>query len=258
MKWKPGDRIECDMSFTAHAISDAPDGYIAGIASTPITDLYGHKVLAGAFDESIKKKGLSGPRGVKLLAGHDWHKIAGVIKKLETVKEKLNIEAQLNLNVSYVKDLYEVTKQNGGLNFSVGFMLEEFEFVDDDDEDEKGKKKDEEKDEDDAWLLIKKGDLMEVSVVTFPACLEAEMSFVKHVDTTSEFEKALVASGICRGRNEAHKFALFAKRNVHLFEPKTPVLAEQATLSAHPLLDVQMLKAATDLAVKAKALLGSR
>src|SRR5262245_42811043 len=108
MAFKVGDRIQCDMSFEARSVADAPDGFIAGIASTAATDLYGHKVLAGAFDNSIKLKGLKGPRGIKLLAYHDWQKVAGTITRLETVKEKLEIEAQLNLNVSYVKDLYEV------------------------------------------------------------------------------------------------------------------------------------------------------
>src|SRR5262245_31296937 len=102
MKWNKGDRIECDMVFVSRNIADAPAGFISGIASTPSTDLYGHQVIAGAFDESIKRKGLTGPRGIKLLAGHNWHHIAGTIKRLETINDKLEIDAQLNLNVSYV------------------------------------------------------------------------------------------------------------------------------------------------------------
>jgi HK97 family phage prohead protease len=243
-QWQAGDRIECDMMFEAEAKADAPDGYIAGIASTTSTDLYGHKVLAHAFDDSIKQKGLTGPRGIKLLASHDWHKPAGVIKSLETVGKRLKIEAQLNLNVSYVKDLYEVTKQNGGLNFSVGFALEEFEFVDDEDI----------KNADDPWLIIKKGDLMEVSVVVFPAQLEAEMTFVKEVNTMTDFEKALVANGICQSRQQAHKLAAWAKKNVHLLQPKIPLLGEKAQdTQPHPLLDASMLKPMADLIAKARA-----
>src|ERR1700722_8974517 len=41
--------------------------------------------LLGAFDRSIKAKGLGGPKGVKLLAGHDWAKQIGVITRLEAV-----------------------------------------------------------------------------------------------------------------------------------------------------------------------------
>jgi HK97 family phage prohead protease len=246
--WKHGDRIECDMTFVSHTIANAPEGYIAGIASTPATDLYGHRVLKGAFDESIRKKGLAGPRGVKLLAGHDWHKIAGTIKKLETIGDNLGIEAQLNLNVSYVKDLYEVTKQNGGLNFSVGFALKEFEFVDDE----------EIENEDDAWLIIKQGDLMEVSVVAFPACLEAEMTFVKHEPPTSlsEFERALVAQGLCRTRTEARKLTLAVKQSSHLFGGPAPAAPDTAV--KHPLMDVSRLQPVRDLIAQAKATLSSR
>ena len=91
--FKVGGRIELDMGFKPDvADADIPDGYIKGIASTSSTDAYGHKVMAGAFDESIRTRGLNGPTGVKLLAFHDWSKPAGVIKQLQTVDGKLRIE----------------------------------------------------------------------------------------------------------------------------------------------------------------------
>jgi len=251
-EFKAGDRIELDLSFEAKAVADAPEGTISGIASTASTDLYGHRVLAGAFDESIKAKGLSGPRGVKLLAYHDWQKVAGSITRLQTVQGKLEIDGLLNLNVSYVRDLYEVTKQNGGMNFSVGFRLQEFKFVDEDEEKN-----------DDAWLVVEKGDLMEVSVVPFPAQLEAELTFVKQYDnptTLAEFEKALVAKGLCRSRSEAHKLTLAVKQSVHLFPTKQPPLVEAPVIeTTHPLLDVALLAPVAELIAKAKATLsGSR
>jgi len=250
--FKVGDRIELDMSFEAKTIADAPEGFISGIASAPSTDLYGHRVLAKAFDESIKMKGLSGPRGIKLLAYHDWQKVAGVIGRLQTVGDKLEIDAQLNLNVSYVKDLHEVTKQNGGMNFSVGFRLQEYKFVDEDEEKN-----------DDAWLVVEKGDLMEVSVVPFPAQLEAELTFVKQFDnpaTLSEFEKALVAKGLCRSRSEAKKLTLAVKASSHLFHDKvTPEAVAAVIVPTHPLLDVALLAPVAELIAKAKATLsGSR
>jgi HK97 family phage prohead protease len=249
-QWQAGDKIECDMKFIANTIADAPEGYIAGIASTPSTDLYGHQVLARAFDDSIKAKGLTGPRGIKLLAGHDWHKPAGVIKRLETHGENLHIEAQLNMNVSYVKDLYEVTKQNGGMNFSVGFALEEYEFVDDDEIETK----------DDPWLIIKKGDLMEVSVVVFPAQLEAEMTFVKVAapNTLTELEKALVADGTCRSRSEVKRLIRAIKPHAHLLTGKVAPEARPAVEPEHLTLDASILKPMADLIAKAKATLSSR
>ncbi len=241
MAYKQGDLIKLDMSFAAEKVAaDAPEGTIAGIASTPTTDLYGHKVLKGAFDKSIKKKGLTGPRGIKLLAYHDWSKPAGVINTLKTVGDELRLDALLNLNISYVKDMYEAAKQNDGLSFSVGFTLEEYTFVDGD------------KSVDGEWLVVKQGDLMEVSVVAFPALLEAEMTFIKQCETMSELEKALAASEFCRSRNEAHKLAKYLKANQHLFLDQAAPSVEPVE---HPLLDVQMLKPMRDRIAQIKALL---
>jgi HK97 family phage prohead protease len=242
---KAGSRIECDLSFTEiklDATPGVPEGYIAGIASTPSTDRHGHKVMAKAFDASIKEKGLAGPKGVQLLMGHDWNKVAGQIKRLETVDDRLMLEAQLYTDVSYVKDLHTVLKHNGGLNFSVGFSLQEFEFNDVMEND------------DDPWLIVQKGDLMEVSIVTFPSCADATMTFVKEVDTMSEFERALIAEGLCSTRNQAHKLALWAKGNLRLLEPKLPLLVDKAKdQPQHPLLDASMLKPMADLIAKARA-----
>ena len=238
-----GDFIKLDMQFAAQQTADKPEGYIAGTASTPATDLYGHKVLKGAFDKSIRKKGLSGPRGIKLLASHNWEKPAGVIESLRTVGDDLRIEAQLNMNVSYVKDLHEVAKQNGGLNFSVGFSLEEYTFVDGDES------------KDGEYLIISKGDLMEVSVVVFPAQLEATMDYIKSHETMSEFEKALVANEFCRSRSEAHKLAKYLKANEHLFLDKLPPSAESVDATDHPLLDVKMLQPMREQIAKIRAML---
>jgi HK97 family phage prohead protease len=239
-----GDFVKCDLTFQHDAVDVVEEGFIAGIASTPSTDLYGHKVLKGAFDDSIKRKGFKGPRGVKLLHGHDWNKVVGSIKRMDTVKDALRMEAQLFLDVPHVRDLHTVLKHTGGLSFSVGFMLEEFEFVEEKDI----------KSPDDAYLVIKSGDLMEVSIVTFPACLDAEMQFVKTVDTVSEFERALVDEHICQSRNQAHKFALWAKQNMHLFDPKPPVLVPPGG-SAHPMLDAHVLTPIADLLAKAREVL---
>jgi HK97 family phage prohead protease len=249
-QWQAGDRIHCDLPFSPIQLDAAPglpEGYIAGIASTSSVDRMGHKVMAKAFDESIRKKGFAGPAGVQLLIGHDWNKVGGRIKKLETVDEKLLLEGQLYMDVSYVKDMYTVLKQNGGLNFSVGFALDEFEF------------NDTEKD-DDPWLIVKKGDLMEVSIVTFPAQQDAMMTFIKQadseleLDTVTDFEKALVADKVCDSRSQAHRLTRWAIKNAHLLQPKIPLLGEQAQAeSSHPVLDVSMLKPMADLIAKARA-----
>ena len=238
--WQPGDRIECDLDVTLTSADVLEDGYIKGVASTPKTDLMGHKVLAGAFDKSIKRNGLNGPSGIKLLNHHNMRQVAGNIESLKTIGDELRIEGQLFLDVSYVKDLYIVAKKVGGLNFSVGFELEEFTFVDG------------EKSKDGEYLVIKQGNLIEVSVVTFPAQPEATMDFIKSHETLSELEKALVAGEFCRSRNEAQRLAKYLKANEHLFLDELAPGARQIGQADHPLVDVaQQLKACTDLKERA-------
>ena len=180
---------------------------------------------------------------MKLLVHHDWHKPAGVISKLKTVGDNLEIEGQLNLDVSYVKDVHTIAVQNGGLNFSVGFTLDQFEYVD------------EKKSEDGEYLLIKTGDLMEVSVVVFPAQLEAEMTYIKNHESMSQLEKALVANGLCKSRGEAHKLANYLKANTHLFLEEKQVLEPELLRDEHPLLDVQLLQPVRDQLARIKAML---
>ena len=70
------------------------------------------------------------------------------------------------MDIPHVRDLHSAIKHSGGLSFSVGFTLEDFDLVDDAKPGE-------------PWLIIKSGDLMEVSVVTFPACASATMDMAK-------------------------------------------------------------------------------
>jgi HK97 family phage prohead protease len=208
MSFKPLSDEELVKELKIEKADELPDGYIAGWASTGSIDHARHVVAAGAFQEAIDQKGIDGPKGIKLLAQHRSDKPAGKIHKLEYRGDRLWIEAQLNLNISYVKDLYEAAKMQGGLSFSVGFYLEEWEW--------KGKDNDE-------YLHILKGELFEVSVVTFPCQDEATMTYIKGItdveafDTISAFEKALVAAGLAESRNAAAQITRVVKRNSQLF-----------------------------------------
>ena len=236
LKFMPATELE---SKELSIQGDVPEGYVAGWASTPDLDLYRHMVKTGAFDDSIRSRGLSGPKSVKLLLGHDWDKVSGVIRVLETRQGKLWIEAQLNLNISYARDAYEATKMAGGLNFSVGFMLQDYSFKEDGNKDE--------------YLLIERGDLFEVSIVPFPGNEECTMDVVKsrlpppspqpplpdptdeelesvegitieqNCKTVAEFEKSLLASGLVKCRRDAHRITKTVKSFVHLFRAEEPV-----------------------------------
>lgn len=199
-------------------VDDLPKGYIAGYASTDDLDLHRDVVVPGAFDASIAERGLTGPSGVKLLLDHRSDRVAGVIKRLETRDGKLWIEALLNLEITYVNDAYLAAKDVGGINFSVGFRLQDYEFKENDDGFE--------------YLEIKRGDLFEVSMVAFPANPNAQMTFIKSHDdfgefqSLSELEKALVADKFqVKSRNAAHALVACVKRLV--LPKETPAVTKK-------------------------------
>jgi HK97 family phage prohead protease len=191
-------------------IDALPPGYTAGWASTPDLDHYSHVVVPGAFDESIAEKGLTGPKGIKLLIQHDRDRPAGLIKVLKTVGGKLWMEAEMNLDIGYVSDFYKAAKMVGGMSFSVGFYVEDYEFKSVNEEE---------------ILYITKGELEEVSVVTFPGNPEAVMTYLKEAPiegtykSIAEFEKALQAEGLVKSRNAAARLTQVVKQNLALFAP---------------------------------------
>jgi HK97 family phage prohead protease len=241
VKFQPASEAELK------ALGDSlPEGYIAGWASTADLDSYRHIVAAGAFTESIARKGLTGPKGIKLLLNHNWRQVAGVIRVLEYRGDRLWIEAQLDLSISYAKDAYQACKIVGGLNFSVGFFVDEYEV-----------KQDEHKHD---YYVITKGDLFEVSVVPFPGNAEATMEFVKDrggaaPTTVAEFEKALVAKGLVTSRSEAHRITLAVKEALHLFTPEASPPQEVKETPAL-MLDASKIDKAQSLVNDLKALVG--
>jgi phage prohead protease, HK97 family len=182
------------------------EGYIAGWASTEAIDSYETIIEAGAFSESLAKRGLTGPQGIKLLLHHDRTKVAGSLTRLEYVGSRLWLEAQLELDIGYVKDTYLAAKASGGLSFSVGFRVFDVDWREIEGRGE--------------VLVVTKGDLIEVSVVTFPANDECIMDDIRNepeITTISDFEKSLVLQGIAKSRNDAKRVTLAVKRSLHIF-----------------------------------------
>jgi HK97 family phage prohead protease len=243
--------IECAINFASanetelKALGDdVPEGYVAGWASTRDLDSYGHVVEVGAFTEAITKRGLSGPKGIKFLKGHDRDWPIGVIKVLEYRGDRLWIEAQFELSISYARDLWLAVKMNGGMSFSVGFFLENYDWK-------------VTKDPEVEYLYITKGDLFEVSVVPFAGNEEAVMTYVKDavkdaeaggaIQTPVQFEKALVAAGLCKNRSDAHRAVLFMKQHIGVFAKEDASLEEPPSDDPPvPVLDPEKL----DLAFK--------
>lgn len=236
--------------------ADVPAGYIAGWASTPDIDSYNHKVVSGAFAEAITKRGLRGPKSIKLLIGHNWDRVGGEIKVLEYRGERLWIEAQMALDIGYVNDAYKAAKIIGGLNFSVGFMLQDYEFKENTDGSE--------------YLQINRGDLFEVSVVPFPGNEEATMAFIKSAGqetdddgddeaptTIPEFEKALVASGLAKNRNQAQEITRAVKQCASLFVKGEGDPVSTKPHETGPVLDLNKITALSAKLAEMKSILAA-
>ena len=188
---KRGGKLQFNLGFTPASQdeilkavgAETPDGYIAGWASTTSRDLYNHEIVAGAFQKSIDDRGLNGPKAVKFLLDHDHTKPAGVIKVLEYRRGNLWLEAQMNLEVGYIKDRWHMLKMMGGANFSVGFMLQDYEIV----------IRNEDKEDEDYFLRIDRGDLFEVSSVMLPGNEECHNVFVKSLFHEDDEDELLFA-----------------------------------------------------------------
>lgn len=167
--------------------------FIEGYASTPTLDHARDVVLPTAFETSIRKYGIGGPKGIKLLAQHDTRLPVGRIHTLEVRPQGLWMEGEIDEGISYGKDLAQAIRANGGLSYSIGYRLSKsgVQFVDQGD---------------DSYFKIHELDLHEVSIVTIPCNADCVMEY-----TDSAEEKALRA----------------VKRLKNTFQPTRPTLSDQ-------------------------------
>ena len=139
-------------------------------------DHYNDIVERGAFVESIK----SG-RKVKMLLQHDVRAIIGVWQHLHEDAKGLYMKGKFS-NTSAGRDTYELVKDGALDGLSIGFTMPKDGY---------------EYDKDNVRLL-KKIDLHEVSLVTFPANEEAFITSVKSDLPTNirDFERLLRTTGL--------------------------------------------------------------
>jgi len=141
-------------------------GKITGYGSVfNIRDSYGDVVTSGAFMQSISKK------KPKMLYQHDPRDVIGVWTKCKEDEKGLLLEGEINLEVSKGKDVYNLLKQGALDGLSIGFRTLDEEY------DANGVRK------------LKTIDLLEVSVVTFPANKDSLITVVKNAPKKErEFE----------------------------------------------------------------------
>lgn len=162
--------------------TDLEKGVFEGYASTyGNVDLTNDVIQSGAFAKSCERK----PK-TKLLYQHSWSDVLG-IGDVRSDSKGLYLKGYLNLDVQKSKEVHSLMKQGALDSMSVGFQVPEREknisFT------ETGER------------VIKECDLMEVSIVTFPANPEALIQSVKSLDidslkTIREAEDALRDLGL--------------------------------------------------------------
>lgn len=174
-----------DVGFETKGIEE--DGTFVGYGSDfkKEPDSYNDIIARGAFAESISKGGRNG-FGVAMLYQHDSKQIPGVWTEIEENARGLKVKGKLALDTTLGKDLHSLMKMEPPAirGLSIGYEAKEAET------DPKTKIR-----------TLKKIDLWEISLVTFPANTRAQITGVKNFEdakTLREFEAALRDAGLSR------------------------------------------------------------
>ena len=158
------DRL--DVPFQIKAVSE--DGLFSGYGSVfGVIDSYKEVVAPGAFAESLSQ------RTPALLWQHRSGEPIGVYSALREDQTGLYVEGKLALKTARGAEAYELLKMGAISGLSIGFMTREdsYDRVTD-------------------VRTLKKVDLWEVSLVTFPANDAARVSGVKSIDTIASLADA--------------------------------------------------------------------
>ncbi len=142
------------------------DGVFEGYGSLfGVADLGGDIVVAGAFKDSLIKRGAL---GVKLLWSHDPAQPIGTWQVIKEDSKGLYVRGQLDFAVAKAKEVYALLKSGAVDGLSIGFKTQRSR-----------------KDMKSGGRRLEKVDLWEVSIVTFPMLPQARVSAVKRARTLS-------------------------------------------------------------------------
>ena len=159
-------------------------GYASMFGGEP--DSYGDVIVQGAYSETLEKGGRNGT-GIAMLWQHDITKPIGVWKKIEENKKGLQVEGQLALSTQAGKEAYELMKMGAIKGLSIGYQVGKDGY----DTDEKRKIR-----------KLKTIELWEISPVTFPASVRAQITGVKesivNAKTERQLEDALRDAGLSK------------------------------------------------------------
>lgn len=142
------------------AVPDPATGTFEGYASVfGVVDLFGEKVMPGAFIDSLvdrKRKGTS----VKMFWSHDPREPIGRWLDMAEDSKGLYAKGQLNLKVQRALEVHSLMMDGSVDGLSIGYMEQEADY-------------------DGQTRLLKKLNLLEVSVVAMPANPRATVEDVK-------------------------------------------------------------------------------
>ena len=144
-------------------------------------DLGGDLIMRGAFDATVKKRGTQ----IKLLYQHRPSEPIGVITRINSDTRGLKITGKLLLSITQGRDTYELMKAGALDAMSIGYTLQE--------KDVSFK---------DGVRMLKRVDVREVSVVTFPMNERARITMVKsEALREDDFVNLFEENGILHGQD---------------------------------------------------------
>lgn len=178
---------QLDFPFKVKAVND--DGVFSGYGSVfNVLDAYNEVVVPGAFADSLKT------RQPALLWQHRSGEPIGVYTDVKEDTVGLHVEGKLALKTARGAEAYELLKMGALNGLSIGFMV-----------------RDESYDRVSGISTLKKLDLWEVSLVTFPANDAARVTDVKaaeQIQTLKDAEAYLRDAG---GFSKAQALALISR-----------------------------------------------
>ena len=159
-----------DMGLEVKEVQES--GMFTGYASTfgGDPDSYGDVIAPGAFKNTLAENGYGG-NGIKMLWQHDPQEPIGVWSQIREDKRGLFVEGQLALGTNEGRRAYELLKIGALNTMSIGFRIKAYS------QDDKKETR-----------TLEEIELYEISLVTFPANTNAQITNVK---TTKDLEAAM-------------------------------------------------------------------
>jgi HK97 family phage prohead protease len=153
-------------------------GLFEGVASDFQTvDAYGEIVAPGAFTDSLERHKAQGTSPVMLLH-HDSSRPVGNWTQLHEREDGLHVEGKLLMDVRDGAEAYSLLKARALTGLSIGYRVEE------------------KSEGADGVTVLEKVDLVEVSLVSFPANPNARVTTVKSICNAGDIADLLRDAGL--------------------------------------------------------------